>query len=247
MILNINSDMLKKLTATEKVVVDYINKNEKFLANKSIVEIAEESFTSKATVSRTIKKCGLNGFSELRYKLLSKVDYEDNHRRVGEILGKSLIEVSKTIDNIAINDILDVVDNIRKSRRIYILSRGLTMLVADEFNLKLQILGFNTFNISDPDIMMKICKRLTTEDVVISFSLNGKTAEIVKSCMSAKECDSKVIVVSCVEKSILNDIADVKLIGFKKQGDLNKEYDITSRLPLFVISRVMFDYLTFSN
>ena len=43
MILNINSDMLKKLTATEKVVVDYINKNEKFLANKYLIELSKTS------------------------------------------------------------------------------------------------------------------------------------------------------------------------------------------------------------
>ena len=35
----------------------------------SILEVAEQTFSSPATVSRTIKKCGISGFAELRYLL----------------------------------------------------------------------------------------------------------------------------------------------------------------------------------
>jgi len=42
------------LTDTEKRVINYININSSKLSNMSIVEVAEESYTSPATVSRTI-------------------------------------------------------------------------------------------------------------------------------------------------------------------------------------------------
>ncbi|MFR5079803.1 MAG: hypothetical protein ACLTDX_18050 [[Clostridium] innocuum] len=39
----------------------------------SITTIAEKTFTSPATVSRTIQKCGFRGTSELRYKIVTSV------------------------------------------------------------------------------------------------------------------------------------------------------------------------------
>ena len=44
---------------------------------------------------------------------------------------------------------------IRSADRVYLLSRGLSQLVAKEFALKLQLIGVNVFEDSDPLIMQK--------------------------------------------------------------------------------------------
>lgn len=62
MVIEVNKEILDKLTPTEMSVVNYINSNSSKLANMSIVDVAEESFTSPATVSRATKKCGFEGF-----------------------------------------------------------------------------------------------------------------------------------------------------------------------------------------
>ena len=69
MIINLNENIIKKLTKTEYEIVKFINNNQKILQDLSIVDIAFETFSSPATVSRAIRKCGINGFNELRYKL----------------------------------------------------------------------------------------------------------------------------------------------------------------------------------
>ncbi|WP_217077488.1 MurR/RpiR family transcriptional regulator [Clostridium baratii] len=239
MVIEISKEVLERLTATERSVVNYINLNANKLANMSIVDVAEESFTSPATVSRTIKKCGFEGFSELRYKVSAK----DDSRKVNEILGKSLIEVTKTIENISITNVLEIVKLIKDSKRIYILARGLTELVAEEFNLKLQLLGYNTFLIVDPNIMLKICKTIDKEHLVITFSLREGTKEIIQSAESAKEAGAKVIACCCVRKGYLEELSDVTLIGYKQSRTAIKEFEVTSRLPLYIISRVIIDYL----
>lgn len=243
MVIEISKEVLDKLTPTEKSVVNYINLNSNKLANMSIVDVAEESFTSPATVSRTIKKCGFEGFSELRYKVSAKEENNIDSRKVNEILGKSLIEVTKTIENISITNVLEIVKLIKDSKRIYILARGLTELVAEEFNLKLQLLGYNTFLIVDPNIMLKICKTIDKEHLVITFSLREGTKEIIQSAKSAKEAGAKVIACCCVRKGYLEEISDVTLIGYKQSRTAIKEFEVTSRLPLYIISRVIIDYL----
>ncbi|MBA5851557.1 MurR/RpiR family transcriptional regulator [Clostridium sp. cel8] len=243
MIIQVDKSILDKLTETEKMVVNYINSNEYNIPNMSIVDVAEKSFTSPATVSRTIKKCGLQGFSELRYKISLREDYDADSGKINEILGKSLIEVRKTIENISVKKVLKTVRLIKESKRIYILARGLTELVAQEFNLKLQLLGYNTFLIVDPNIMRKICKTLNENELVIVFSLKMRSEEIIESAESAVKTGAKLITCCCARGSKLEEISDITLIGYKQSRVSIKEFEVSSRLPLFIISRAIIDYL----
>ena len=151
MIINLNENIIKKLTKTEYEIVKFINNNQKILQDLSIVDIAFETFSSPATVSRAIRKCGINGFNELRYKLTSKNENNNVHN-IGEIINKSLIEARSSIENISLTNVLKIIENIKKSSRIYVLSRGLTEYVADEFTLKLQLLNCNVVSLKDPNI-----------------------------------------------------------------------------------------------
>ena len=53
MILPVTSETLASLTRTEREVVQFINQNENRLSQLSIVDIAYETFSSPATVSRS--------------------------------------------------------------------------------------------------------------------------------------------------------------------------------------------------
>ena len=50
MIINLNENIIKKLTKTEYEIVKFINNNQKILQDLSIVDIAFETFSSPATV-----------------------------------------------------------------------------------------------------------------------------------------------------------------------------------------------------
>ena len=115
MIIKLDDKVKSELTNSEEQVIKYINENESKLVNMSIVDIAEETFTSPATVSRAIKKCGLNGFIELRYTLSKKNKKEDDSKDINEIFSKSLIETRQTIENLSVNSILEVLELIKKS------------------------------------------------------------------------------------------------------------------------------------
>lgn len=243
MIIQLTNQLEENLTISEKMVVDFINKNYKKISKMSIVDIADRTFTSPATVSRTIKKCGLKGFSELRYKLIMDDNDNKEYKNINHILEKSLVEVQRTIESLSIKDIKEAIDIIKNSNRIYILARGLTELVATEFDLKLKLLGYNSFLITDPSIMIKISQTLSNGEVVLAFSLRGSTNEIVQAAGYAKKQGCKVITCCCEKKSKLEKISDITLVGEKHARISIKEYEVTSRIPLQVISRAIIDYL----
>ena len=134
MLIKIDQDFHEHLTTTEKHVINFINANPDKVAAMSILEVAEQTFSSPATVSRTIKKCGISGFAELRYLLAQQAETtRKDSIEVNDIFNKSLLEVTNTIDHLSTDTILRAVKEIKEAKRIYLLSRGLTELVAREF------------------------------------------------------------------------------------------------------------------
>lgn len=245
MLITIDHDFHEHLTDTEKKVINFINMNTDKVSSMSISDVAEATYSSPATVSRTIKKCGISGFAELRYLLTQQAETKQDNIEVNEVFNKSLMEVSNTIDHLSIDTILSVVREIRGANRIYLLSRGLTEHVAQEFALKLQILGLNVFSNSDPSIMQEITSHVKKQELVIIFTLSGKTPELLRAAENAASLGARIITITCGDPgTALARIAQVAVFGYKHQHVSIKSVDATSRLPLYVISRIIVDYLT---
>lgn len=133
MIIELSPNILENLSKTELEIVNFINDNEERLSELSIVDIAFETYSSPSTVSRAIRKCGINGFNELRYKLTQKVENKEIHD-LNEIMNKSLIEATLVIEHMSLTNLLNILhtmrDAKRKNERILIFARGLSELVA---------------------------------------------------------------------------------------------------------------------
>lgn len=242
MIIELNQDIIKNLTKTEYEIVKFINNNQEKLHELSIVDIAFETFSSPATVSRAIRKCGINGFNELRHKLTSQNKNNEIHN-VGEIINKSLIEARHSIENLSLSNVLKIIDKIKKSSRIYVLSRGLSEYVAEEFTLKLQLLNCNVVSLKDPNIMKIKTKNMKKDEMAFIFSLNGETKELVESAKNAKQCGACVVTCCCNSLSSILQYTDLSLIGYKHSHIAIKEFEVSSRLPLYIISRIIIDYM----
>ena len=134
---------------------------------------------------------------------------------------------------------------IRSAKRIYLLSRGLSEHVAQEFALKLQILGFNVFENSDPAIMQEMTSHVKKQELVIIFSLSGKTPELLTAAENASSLGARIITSTCGDPDVpLARIAHVAVYGYKHKHVSITSVDATSRLPLYVISRILIDYNT---
>nr|WP_231040034.1 MurR/RpiR family transcriptional regulator [Pectinatus cerevisiiphilus] len=232
------------MTATEKKIIDYINASDTELSKMSIVDIAFETFTSPSTVSRAIRKCGINGFNELRY-LLMKPNDNKNIASVNEIMNKSLVEAAQTIERVSINKLLEIINTIisYKNKKIYVFSRGPTAMVAAEFCFKMELLDYNITHTDDPKIIEQIAKNAVKNNLFIMFSLNGQTRELITAAKLINKVDAKLIICCCYDKSTLLQYADYYLIAYKSKNVSIKEFEVTSRIPLFILSRIIIDYL----
>ncbi|MFI3172438.1 MAG: MurR/RpiR family transcriptional regulator [Eubacteriales bacterium] len=242
MIITLTKEILKTLSKTELEIVKFINDNEAQMAKLSIVDIAEETFSSPSTVSRAIRKCGLNGFNELRHRLtVTNENQELQH--LGEIMDKSVIEARNLVERISVNLILEIAKEILNAKRIYVLTRGPTDYVGEEFSFKLQLLDMDSMSINDPNIMLKKSLVMGEGDLTIIFSLNGGTPELIESAKNIAGTAGKVVSCCCNEYSELATVSDYFVEGYRHQHIAIKDFEVSSRVSLYMISRIITDYL----
>ncbi len=247
MIIYTNETLFDSLSETEKSIIDYINKNEEKIPYLSITNIAEKTFCSPATVSRTIQKCGFQGISELRFKVsqrkLEKAK-DASPYQVNEILAKTYRECTQTIDNFHITSILQAIEYIKNAPKIYIYARGFTALVAEEFQMYLQLLGYDAIIVKDVMWMKHTDKIITHKDVVFILSIRSSTPELTDAARMAKAIGAKVIVCCCKTPTELESYADITIHGYSELIMNTKGQNVYSRVPLSIITRTIIEYLS---
>ena len=235
--------MGRKLTAAEQTVIDYIAENEQLAAELTITDIAERAFVSPATVSRAIRKCGYENLTELRYQIASRDKLPSNLVLVNEILAKSYEECIRTLENIRISAIMQVAEHIRRANRIFIIGCGITNLVAQEFEFQLQCQGYHVWSLSESEMLKRMDKLVSPEDVVFIFSVANSTPELALAARLSKQQNAKVVVVCCKAGTPLEEIADIFILGQSSMIAPNYQYGSTSRLALQIIMRTIIEYL----
>lgn len=243
MLIELTKEQKQKLTSSEQEVVDWLNENEQKIPDYSINQIADESFTSTATVSRTIRKAGFNGIAELKYRVSAKMNYIVEEKVVNEIFERSMTECRKTIEALDADTILRVIRYIKFSEKIYIIARGTTKLIARDFEFQLQMLGYNAYVLSDSQILKISYKLFKKDDLVIIFTVKNSTPELELAAKYAKQQGGKVVTCCCVSGTSLERYSDLAVLGGSKNNSIIEEFHIVSRLPLHIISRTLVDYL----
>lgn len=242
MLIELNKSIVSNLTKTELEIIKYINDNEERMPELSIVDIAFDTFSSPSTVSRAVRKCGVNGFNELRYRSSMQAD-EKEVSNMADVMNKSLIEAQRVIEQTSVSSVLEIIKVMNQASRIYVIARGLTEYVGEEFSLKLQLLGYNSVFIRDPNIMRRKSQQLKADELLLIFSLNGRTRELIQSAENANTCSAKVITCCCSESSPLLELSDHSIVGYRDANDSIKEYEVASRLSLQMIARIVIDYI----
>ena len=246
MIIDLKKENYQRLSASERTVIDFLNNNEQLIPELSITKIAEKTFVSSATVSRTIQKCGFSGINELRYKISQQEQSKDSFDApyvVNNILAKSFRECTQTIDTINSMSIYQIIEYMKVAKRIFIYSRGFTALIAEEFQMYLQLLGYNAIIVKDSMWMKNTRKIVDPEDVVIILSVRNSTPELAESAKQAKNLGAKVVTLCCKKETNLEQYSDITILGHTEQIMEVSGLTVYSRIPLLVITRTIIEYI----
>lgn len=248
LIFDISNEKYQTLSQSERYLLEYIYKNMEKIPNMSIVKLSEEANVSTATIVRLMKKIGHEGFTSFKYNIKDQLKAPNDIEAINEIdmnikhaIKKNEEEVLKTLRMLNKGNIEDAIQKMYNAEKIYIFARGFSEMIASEMSIKLQLSGKNCEMHDDPNIIRVISRKLKKKELAIFISLNGETEELVEACKNFKIKNVSTITLTAALDSTLARLSEITFIGYKGAHSFFPDYEVRSRLPLQVISRVILD------
>lgn len=242
-----------ELSDKEKDIADYIMQHGDKIKNINITDLARETKTSGATITRFAKKIGCNSFVDMKIELSSnKIDkpivdeegiFSHAYQYYNEVIERTKMLINK-------DTILKVVKEIKDARNIYIYGVGSSGLTGEEMMHRLLRMGFNVHSISDSHMMIINSSIVSDNDLVIGISISGETQEVIESLKKSKENGAKTVSITSFEGSSINKYSDIKFIVYNpnfidRSSFINTQFSAMYLLDL--ISMVLLRDTNLSN
>lgn len=204
------------LTKSEKKVADYILSSGEKIVYHTMNDVKQATRVGDATIVRFCQKLGFSGFSDLKIEI-AKEDFSKHKTSrksdqffddVAENLKHAIDQTSELVDAQAI---AEVVRRLHEATNIYIFGVGSSGQSAEEFEKMLLRVGVHGKAVTDPHFQAQIASSLGATDLVIAFSLTGRTKDTFETITIAKENQVPVVVITNYLLSPMAQKADIIL------------------------------------
>ncbi|QYN54121.1 6-phospho-3-hexuloisomerase [Lactobacillus panisapium] len=155
------------------------------------------------------------------------------------IINQVLKEINYVLHKVDERQIDQVVNTIKKDKRIFVLGFGRSGFMAKSFAMRLMHIGYQVYVIGET-----ITPSIQKEDILISVSGSGNTKSVLDLTQKAYEMGVNIIVVTSNRNSQLAKLASNLLIipGATKNGDgvrsiqlLSSLFDQTTHIVLDIL------------
>lgn len=204
------------LTKKEKILINYINKNSQKMEQITISAFAKANTVGYSVVYNLIKKLGFNGYREFiislaaqetTFKALNR-EFFGNRSILKEHYKKLMDLNDATINYEELQRFTNWINDNRKTC-IYLAGIGNSGLGAEDLANKLYRFGLRSICLNkDDDNILMHASLILPEDIIILFSLSGKTTTIVEAAKLAKQNNAKIAVITSQDKTELLTYAD---------------------------------------
>ncbi|MCX8720936.1 MULTISPECIES: MurR/RpiR family transcriptional regulator [Lactobacillus] len=238
----------KELSSAELHLWNIVENNPDKIAKMSIVKLSQFANVSTATIVRTMQKMGYSGYTSYReaLKLKSKSNstftvLNDADDKIRSVITKNEIEMNNTLHNLNYSTIEDSISMTKQAKIVYLFARGLSESIAHEMMVKLQLTGKYCEFHSDPNIIMTIANKLNHDALAIFITLNGETKELVKAAKTLRKNDIPILTFTTNPAGSILAFSTLSFIGYKSKTNYFPEYEVRSRLPLQIMTRIFCD------
>ncbi|GAB5057537.1 MurR/RpiR family transcriptional regulator [Companilactobacillus alimentarius] len=226
---------IDKLSEVDMAIYRYIVDHDEQVPLMRVRDMAKGAHVSNSSVMRFIHKIGYNSFPE--FKVSFKNENQDLMRSQQNILNIFTRDafphdIEKTIKLVA-HLMLDA-DN------IVFFGMGGSGAIAEYGARQAASLGFNSFAVKDPFYPLIAQLQNTSNNVIITLSVSGKTSEIVETLNNfVNSPDTILISVTGNIESPVARIGRYALTYNVPETRIHKYYDLTSQVPCVYIVDVL--------
>ncbi|AFZ92229.1 MULTISPECIES: MurR/RpiR family transcriptional regulator [Bacillus] len=256
----VNSSSIGKIQAASKglspklrAIADHIVKEPKDVIHLSIIQLAEKTKSSEATIFRLCKRLGFSGYQDLKIALAQEIVQEPVQHIHEEMSPDDDIEViirkvfrtniSGLTDTFHLLDPADVekaVEMIHRADRIEFYGNGGSGLIATDAYHKFMRTGINCIAHTDSHFQAMSAGLLGPESAVIGISHSGSNKDVLDAVKTAKSLGAGTIGITSYQKSPLTQISDVVLYTSTRETAFRTEAMSARLAQLSVIDTLYF-------
>ncbi|TWT27394.1 MurR/RpiR family transcriptional regulator [Planomicrobium sp. CPCC 101110] len=252
-ILRAISSSYQDFSSGQKKIGDLFFQEPIFLAFSSALEVGKRVNVSESTVIRWTQKLGYKGYTEFQQLLQRKLAEEHFGQKeqkkaepasqsfLGNLLDAdiaNLIKLKQTVDE---EVLLQVVDAIGSTKRLYVTSNFFDYGLAHWFSTWMNIALDHTELLMPADVQyFSRLAKVESENTVIAFAFLRNTKPLMETLKMAKERGAEVIVFTDSADSPAAGIADISIPVFL---DTNLNIDSYTAVHALLASIMRFVYV----
>ncbi len=209
-------------------VADAILDNPGEAARLTIVDLAERSRTSTATITRFCRALGFAGYAELRVAVATETGRvaqqtwqtdigqeilpDDSLEKVlGVVSGNDIRLIQETGDQLDLAVVAKVAQAVAGAGRVLLFGVSSSAAVASEMEYRLQRMRVPTWSRSDAHSALTDAALLGQGDVAIGISHSGRTREVIEVLAEAGSHGAITVAVTSHPRSPLAEVAELVL------------------------------------
>ncbi|MFA5698634.1 MAG: MurR/RpiR family transcriptional regulator [Sphaerochaeta sp.] len=249
------------LSDSEKKVADYVTANPKKALHYTVRELARQSGTSQAAITRFCQHIGFDSFTNFKIRLARDVfdTYDELYTPHLDLESEtSPATVSHTIiaqSQRAMGALEALIDEtvlrecvyaLRTTQSIVLFGVGASGVVALDFMQKLARLGMRVFYSTDTDLQLTVASTLKGDDLAVIISYSGETEAMVAVAQQANERGVPIIALTMESPNTIQSLADYKL-RVPATERIYRQGASTSRMNQLILIDILYSLLVSDN
>lgn len=246
------------LFSAEKKVANYVLNNPQEVIELNVVELAQKSKVSDATVIRFCKHIGYAGYHQFRIMLARTLapepreeegdnnESDENYAYLSYI--RTINQISNNHDNAKV--IKECVKLIDTCSMVHIIAEGNTAILSQYFGFRLERMGIRAMYSQAPVYFINHINLASPDDVVVGISKSGSTKSVIHGMELAKEKGLKTIAITRSRQSHIANLSGNVLIssGTKESLSYQKDYDHLNEIVIInVLIQALLDSRKIAN
>ena len=236
--LNIDQDIYRSLTPTEKDVLHFVIDNQEYVVKATSRDIALKCSVSKTVVINLTQKIGFDGFNEFKYYLrdqLSNTVIESSNDFSSDIINS----IERTISLNKDEEIDEVVLKILNADTIYVLGRGSSKYACAYLTHLLMTLKIKTVVVQDFNHYDVIGETMNENDLMIAISLSGETTITTNTAKIAAMKKRDIISFTSFSNNTLVSLSNNNIYFYSSNIDTRTQDTVSRTTLIFIIELII--------
>jgi DNA-binding MurR/RpiR family transcriptional regulator len=247
--------LLPSLPAALRRVAETTVEMPSVVARSTIVDLAERSGTSTATITRFCRAAGFEGYNDFRVSLATEVgrsgigswgddmggDIQPSdslERALAVIVNADLRAVQQTAAQLDLRVVEEVAEVMASARRVVVFGVSGSAAIGEEFHLCLHRIGIPSWVWSEVHGGLASAALLGPEDVALAISHSGSAVETVEMLRVARQHGALTVALTNTGNSPVTEVADHVLTTAVRETSFRQDVRAARHSQLIVLDLI---------